>query len=75
MHEINGFNLEKEGIKTGITHFQSMFNNFGNAERFEVARQKFSLIWNSTIKKQDIDKYGWEANPYVWVVEFEKQEV
>ena len=29
-------------------------------------------LWNSTIKKSDIDRYGWDANPYVWVVEFER---
>lgn len=32
-------------------------------------------LWNSTIKKQDLDRYGWEANPYAWVIEFERVEV
>ena len=32
----------------------------------------FSELWNSTIKKSDLDVYGWLANPYVWVVEFER---
>lgn len=33
---------------------------------------KFSELWNSTIKPSDICKYGWDANPYVWVIEFER---
>lgn len=34
----------------------------------------FSNLWNSTIKKPDIDRYGWDASPYVWVIEFERCE-
>lgn len=35
----------------------------------------FAKIWNSTIKKSDLAHYGWDANPYVWVIEFSKMEV
>lgn len=39
-----------------------------------TARGQFENLWNSTIKKPDVDKYGWSANPWVWVIEFERCE-
>ncbi len=35
----------------------------------------FMETWDATIKKGDIDKYGWKANPWVWVIGFEVMEV
>ena len=42
--------------------------------RIHTAREHFIKIWNSTIKKSDLDRYGWDANPCVWVISFERCE-
>lgn len=37
-------------------------------------KEAMEKIWNSTIKKSDLNRYGWEANPWVWVIEFKRCE-
>ena len=32
----------------------------------------FPWVWDGTIPKKDLDRYGWNANPWVWVYEFER---
>lgn len=59
-----GINIETSAVTDGET-----LNR-----KHDFSLEKFETLWNSTVKKSDIDRYGWNANPYVWVIEFERCE-
>lgn len=46
----------------------------GANDSADAAYESFSALWNSTIKPSDRDRYGWAANPWVWVYTFERIE-
>lgn len=39
---------------------------------YDRPRDSFSSLWNSLLPLKKWNECGWEANPYVWVIEFEK---
>lgn len=66
LQEITDKDAEQEGAQPDYP-FDYAVNKWPNLEHFKE-------IWNSTIKKSDLDRYGWDANPFVWVVSFERCE-
>ena len=73
LHDITVEQAIKEGLEGGIKcdcHFgceECLYTSWAYPADYE-----FALLWDSTIKKQDLDKYGWDTNPWVWVYEFER---
>ena len=56
-------------LKEGVMIRPEAFNDPENA--YLQAKNIFIDIWDSTIKKSDRVRYGWEANPWTWATEFE----
>lgn len=65
---------EKEGCSAG--YFNITCGPFGNDDDPDewTAIEHFQQVWDSTIKPADLYYYGWNANPWVWVIEFERCE-
>ena len=52
--------VDEDGMMTGECH------------QLDRVRSDFSDLWDKTIKPADRSRYGWAANPYVWVIKFER---
>lgn len=66
LKDIDGHGILKEGIDNGKSN-PAMGTRWGNMQSMA-----FAELWNSTLKSADLPLYGWAANPWVWVIEFER---
>ena len=55
LQEIDAKQILREGINSNSNYMRFVF---------------YQELWDSTIKKSNLDRYGWSANPLVWVIEF-----
>lgn len=66
---ISDHDVEAEGALPSIV---MTGENISNAAIKAARRISFSKLWDATIQKEKLCLHGWDANPWVWVIEFER---
>lgn len=80
LQNISVLDVNDEGVRAfgceACLEINEKCNSQSGEDKFCVlekqAKDEFIYLWDSTIKKSDLDHYGWNANPWLWVIEFER---
>jgi len=76
LQDIGSLDVFKEGVKPQVPQYDGRFEDFkiefseayNNVQK--ACKDAFHKLWDSTIKKSELDRYGWNCNPWVFVYEF-----
>lgn len=74
LQEMKDEDCEKEGLENFCKKCSTLFSECDTCLNDGGIKEDFKELWDSTIKKSDLATYGWDANPWVWVIEFERCE-
>ena len=76
---------EEQAIKEGCSGIECKKPNNYNSDEccgycnnsgyIEPPQLEFLYLWDSTLNKEQLELYGWDNNPWVWVIEFKVKEV
>lgn len=80
LQDISCVDAEMEGVSSTVYWTPNEMDNRPFEEKWwddyhfwtHYPQVAFSRLWDSTVDKSDINKYGWDANPWVWVISFER---
>ena len=70
---VTGVRIQRlQDITSGEAVAEGIKSNLRNPSEAADALIAFEELWNSTVKPADQPQYGWNANPWVWVIVFER---
>ena len=69
LQDITKTDARNEGVRDPYDYIDSLYWEQVSGLDYEIGA--FTRFWNATLKKEN---HSWDANPYVWVIEFEKIE-
>ena len=58
----------------GESGSQCCYGTEEQCSQCDEVMMEWEKLWNFTIKNSNLDRCGWDANPWVWVIEFERCE-